>query len=812
MVFYSVTSRIIPAPRIAAGAPEDMRLNGNPEPPAEPAAPRAITVRAVFLGFLGVLFVTAFAYANDLGMGKLLTKLVGTHLPVFAYSLFFLFIALVNPLLARWGRRRWFAVALICAVLLFSFALVWLFRAWWPLVLFGALLAVAVLGALRFGWNPLRPFAAGELVVMLALTLVACSLPTAGLMRWVPPLLVLPEHYGKDNTDWNKTRPLQYLDPNLFPLRDPDNLVYTDFYKGFQDSPNVTPLSETSPDEWMAQTTEGWARHADRVPWGAWTGLREGESVRRWIGFDESWNWVGPLGPMWRWMPIFIVLMVFMLSLCRVTHRQWSEHEQLAYPIAEFGNALLKNERGRMFSDIFYSRLFWIGLGVILVIHLINGVHAYVDRMIQIPIGWDVRDVCGNLAIFQHVGGNQAYFVCVTLIYFAAVGFAYFMPTDISFSLGITSFAFVLVSAASYACGRELTGSDNSHFKYGALFVMTFMILWLGRRYFGSVLLRAFFFRAKDTVDIGAVRSCRWFLLSSAVLALLFWRGLGMDWLISILVVLILAMIFLVVARISAETGMYVMLLQLTPQELLTAALGPAALGPASLYTLPMVSTMVASDTRESLPPFASNAFRLAGLNRVPIDGLRRWMIVALVAGLFVSAAAVLWVVYDKGIAADANGERYPRELAANVSKSIGKIRRSEGLLDQSVSASGFERIGDGLRESKPGFWTMAAIGAAVVAANSLVRLRFVWWPIHSVLFIFWGTAFSGSFAWSFLFGWLAKTLTLKIGGGRAYHQLKPLFIGLILGELLAGIIMLVVGHAYFWWTGDLPKYYALTW
>ncbi len=80
----------------------------------------ALTFRALALGFMGAVFVTAYAYANDFGMGYMGTKLIATHLPAWAYVLFFLLIALVNPVLTRLGGRRGFAVAVSMAVLLFA--------------------------------------------------------------------------------------------------------------------------------------------------------------------------------------------------------------------------------------------------------------------------------------------------------------------------------------------------------------------------------------------------------------------------------------------------------------------------------------------------------------------------------------------------------------------------------------------------------------------------------------------------------------------------------------------------------------------
>ena len=92
--------------------------------------------------------------------------------------------------------------------------------------------------------------------------------------------------------------------------------------------------------------------------------------------------WVGPAKV---WFPILIVSFVFLISICRMVHRQWSEHEQLSYPIAEFANSLMKNDLGRSMSDVFYNRQFWIAFGIVFFIHMVNGGSLYLPNWIKIP-------------------------------------------------------------------------------------------------------------------------------------------------------------------------------------------------------------------------------------------------------------------------------------------------------------------------------------------------------------------------------------------------------------------------------------------
>jgi uncharacterized membrane protein YGL010W len=112
--------------------------------------------------------------------------------------------------------------------------------------------------------------------------------------------------------------------------------------------------------------------------------------------------------------------------------------------------------------------------------------------------------------------------------------------------------------------------------------------------------------------------------------------------------------------------------------------------------------------------------------------------------------------------------------------------------------------------DTQPNFWTCLALGGALVLGMSFLRLRYSWWPLHPVLFLFWGHYAVAIFTWSFLTGWLIKYLIVKFGGGRVYQNLKPAFIGVIVGDLCGGMLFIVIGTLRFWWTGRCDANYGI--
>ena len=61
------------------------------------------------------------------------------------------------------------------------------------------------------------------------------------------------------------------------------------------------------------------------------------------------------------------------------------------------------------------------------------------------------------------------------------------------------------------------------------------------------------------------------------------------------------------------------------------------------------------------------------------------------------------------------------------------------------------------------------------------MRYTFLWWPLHPL-----GLPFSIPGWTSVMLAWIVKSLILKYGGVKLFQKLKPLFLGLILGQFLS--------------------------
>lgn len=65
-------------------------------------------------------------------------------------------------------------------------------------------------------------------------------------------------------------------------------------------------------------------------------------------------------------------------------------------------------------------------------------------------------------------------------------------------------------------------------------------------------------------------------------------------------------------------------------------------------------------------------------------------------------------------------------------------------------------------------------------------QLRYSWWPLHPIglLMVF---SYSMRRVWFSIFlGWAIKALIVRFGGARVYQRARPLFMGVIIGEVIA--------------------------
>ena len=637
-----------------------------------------------------------------------------------------------------------------------------------PVSVYGALILFLLLV------NPLMKrfrLRGSELAVILTLTLATCCIPGSGFLRTFTSTLILPYHHEKLDAGWREEGVVQML-----------------------------------PKRYLADVNEA---NEDKVLGTFVQGLAEGKTHSSPKDIPlKAWG-----KPFALWLPMVCTLWFAMIGLSLFIHKQWAAHEHLPYPVASFANALLP-EPGRKTSSLFVNRLFWMGAGVVLFIHMNNYLFQWFpDYLIQIPTVFRFGAL-GRLVPTLTRGGGWG--LLNPRLFFTVVGICYFIPTDLSFTFGIGPFmwAFVVGSFAGY--GINLNNVIEGSYWYTGLRPRMFILfgsnvglflalVYTGRHYYSRVLKAAFRIGKRDgEADPTAVWGCRVFL--GLMLAFVVQMSLaGIDWQLSLLYAMILVVFYVVMTRIICESGMFHLQSNIFPCAILWGVFGANTLGASTLLMMQFISLILVCDPRESLMPFMSNSLKMLDFRKASIGKTASWSAVAILMGLALGLAVTLYIQYDQGNSCwEGWAEQAVPTMQFNNALAVKRKLLAQGTFESGEAMSGWQRFAN-MTPNKVCMYSFA-VGFALVLLFSVARLRFRWWPLHPLLFVTWCTSHIAAFSGAFLMGWLIKRSVVKYGGNAWYNRLKPMMYGLIAGELLSAVIPSIVGTIYYLITGDPPK------
>jgi hypothetical protein len=507
---------------------------------------------------------------------------------------------------------------------------------------------------------------------------------------------------------------------------------------------------------------------------------------------------------------------VTLASICLavIVHRQWAHHERLRYPIAEFATSLMEAGPGGRPAPIFHDGLFWAGLMIALSLRAINGLNAWFpDVMIQIPMQFTFGQVPQKWPMLTKIPQGEDLFA--PRFFPIAIAFTFFLSTDISLSLGISQVIFVFAGMVLVARGVDLTtdntlGGGVGWQRFGSYVAFTVMMFYVGRRYYGQIARSALFLGKSRETTSDARWAFRLFLLASAGLAILFVR-LGLAWPLSILAVAFLLLFFLGVARIVAETGLIFILPGWTVLGALLGLVGGYAMGIQGVLVAGMISILLMLDVSAVILPNLVNGLKVCDQLGVKVGraALASGTTYALCALLAIPVA--LWANYNWGLARST--DTWMNETVPKVIFNAGEKESTKLALADEARASADLSSLQRLTEMRPdkGFLWFAGTGFVLVILVGLMRLRFSWWPLHPVMFLIWATHPMKRLWASLMVGWAIKVLITRLGGYHLYRRCRGLMIGVIAGELLAGIVFMIIQGVYYLVTHRPPVAYGVS-
>ncbi|MBM3216795.1 hypothetical protein FJZ36_18020 [Candidatus Poribacteria bacterium] len=486
-------------------------------------------------------------------------------------------------------------------------------------------------------------------------------------------------------------------------------------------------------------------------------------------GGDAPVPWALWLRPLAIWTIYALILFWGMLCICVLLRRQWIERERLAFPLVQLPLELLEPIGGRRRGLVLL-----LGAGVPFLIHAINGLHVYFPSVPGIPLFFDVGahlnekpwDIMRPLWVILH---------------FSAVGFVFLLPVDLSFSLWLFYFLFHMQSVAMVVMGLPLgqsTGYATRGFAAyqmaGGILMLAAAAIWRVRTSLGEHFSTAW--RGKD--DGSEPLSPRGAIvgLGLTFLAVVIAGGIaGIPLWLSFATTLLFLVTMIAMTRMVSESGLLFIQTPFRPTDLLTPVLGTSPMTPRGLAVLNVQEMIFSFDVRSSAMPSVMDAFKLLDTSPLRRRSLVTPMLGASVLAMVVSCATVLLI-------GQANG-------AASVSGWFGigapqlPFNRLTAQLVNGTSSDLYSV-----------FWM--GVGGTLVATLGVLRARFLWFPLHPIGYAM-GPSWPMIQLWfSTLLGWAAKSVALRFGGLRTFLRWRPFFLGMVLGEFLAGGFWVVVDFA----------------
>jgi len=180
----------------------------------------------------------------------------------------------------------------------------------------------------------------------------------------------------------------------------------------------------------------------------------------------------------------------------------------------------------------------------------------------------------------------------------------------------------------------------------------------------------------------------------------------------------------------------------------------------------------ITHDMLAIMMPNIMNSFKISDYGMLRRRSLTTAIGIAVLVGLLASYYSYFNVTYHYG---GLNLESY-----CYVSASQEFFRQSASAIQYPTSTNFLELL-------------FMSSGLIFMGFMLFMRYRFIWWPLHPAGYLMHLTWIAGVVWFSFFVGWLMKHFLLKFGGVGEYRRLRPVFLGVVIGESLIGCLWVIV-------------------
>lgn len=491
-------------------------------------------------------------------------------------------------------------------------------------------------------------------------------------------------------------------------------------------------------------------------------GFYEGES-----SIYVKANFMPWLKPLALWGSLFLAMMLMMLSINSIIRKRWTEQEKLAYPIIQLPLGMTKGGG----IPLFRNKIMWIGFAVAATITIINGFN-YIFPSIP-KISYIKHTNIGH--VFTEKPWNSISWVYVTMYPFA-IGLAFFLPLDLSFSCWFFFVIRLVEQVTASALGTHKFPDLNNQAS-GAWIMLALIAVWVTRRHLIEVFKKVVGLKTDidDSKEPMSYRLAAIGIIISAIYIVIFSSIAGMAVWIAVIFFGIYFVLAFAITRVRAELGTPHEIYFVNPNDIMATTIGTRNMDPASMTMMSMYYWFNRCYRNHPMPN-QIEAFKMGEESRISNKGLLFAMFVATIVGILATFWANLDIDYRNGAIAKDGGFKVWVGW-----ESFNRLHR------WLVNPSGPNTTGI----------TFILVGAGLTLLMMVMRMRFLWWPFHPAGYAL-AISFAMDYFWfAFFVAWLIKYILLHQGGPGTYRKAAPFFLGLILGDYVTGSLWAIAGPVF---------------
>lgn len=491
--------------------------------------------------------------------------------------------------------------------------------------------------------------------------------------------------------------------------------------------------------------------------------------------------WLKPFG---FWIPFGIVLLFATVCLAVLVRRQWTEHEHFTFPLVQLPYELTREPtQGRWLPPLFTNPPFWLGFLFSVGFHALSGLNTYFPA---VPAIRRTRMLGEYLTGFPWNAISWTYLN----IYPSGIGLTYLLTTEVAFSLW---FFFLLERAWQILFAYQgwtafgMSATDFVQYQQvGAIVGLLVIILYAARSHWRQVLVASGLpTRSKSIAEKEVTQRLDdrdeplpysiafWGLLAATVFLCAWLIIRGVSWLLSVTFVIMAFGFYLATGWIASNGGLLMVQMRILPHDPVWATVGSRRFSPRDIIVSFLLQKAFTYDLRETLMPSLLNAMKVADLANLRRRAVMLWGMVLIAIAIPVALFSWMKLCYTIG------------GVMMEGSTFNWHTNHPYMLMTQAI---------------EPGFQPNAIrtlgmiLGFAIFVGCFTLRRQLIWFPLHPMgLIVCRGWAME-NFWLMVLFGWMVKSIIVRYGGLMAYHALRPLFLGLVMGDLVMGGMFGIVG------------------